>query len=155
MSYRASLTSTSLTKPTYTVADPGCVCDRGDHPPPLELVPILKTYVKCAWPDQPPPPPLECGWRHTGNVQGGVLANVQEWGCFSKGGWRLADNAQGGGGCLWMSKSGGVCVLVNVFTPPPPFQEILYPRLLYFNTHVLTVFWNSKFFWNDLTRSWA
>ena len=30
----------------------------------------------------PPPPPLECGWRHADNVQGG--------------------------GCLWMSKSGGV-----------------------------------------------
>ena len=51
-------------------------------PPPPELVLILKTYAKCAWPG-PIAPPLECGRRHTGNVQGG-------------------------GGCLWMSKSGCV-----------------------------------------------
>ena len=46
------------------MADPGGGgCDKDD--PPLELVPILKTY--------------------TGTVQGGggVLVNVQEWGCFS------------------------------------------------------------------------
>ena len=51
---------------------------------------------------------LECGWRHTGNVQGGVLANVQEWGCFSI--FRRADDVtqtMSKGGCLW-----------NVFTPP-------------------------------------
>ena len=63
---------------------------------------------------------------------------------FFEGGWRHADKVQGGG-CLWMSKSGGIChfleggwrhadnvqegVLVNVLTPPPPFQEILDPRL--------------------------
>ena len=69
------------------VADPGCVCDRGDHPAPLE-----------------------CGWRHTGNVQGGVLVNVQEWGCFSI--FLRADDVtrtmSKGCVCLWMSKSGGV-----------------------------------------------
>ena len=43
----------------------------------------------------PPPPALDhqfffstnfltiCEWRHTGNVQGGVLVNAQEWGYFS------------------------------------------------------------------------
>ena len=81
-------------------------------PPPLELVPILKTYAKCAWPGPITPPPLECGWRHTGNVQGGVCAcecpSVRVFFNFSEGGWRHADNVQGGGG-----------VLVNVFTPPP------------------------------------
>ena len=45
--------------------------------------------------------------------------NVQEWGCFSI--FRRADDVT-----RTMSKGGGV--LVNVFTPPP-FQEILYPRL--------------------------
>ena len=66
-----------------SVGDPGG--GSRDDPPPLELVPILKTYAKC----------------------------------FSEGGWRHADNVQGGGGV----------VLVNVFTPPPPLQEILYPCL--------------------------
>ena len=48
--------------------------------------------------------PLECGWwRHTGNVQEGVLVNpfgmlmTSHRQCPSKG-----------GGCLWMSKSRGV-----------------------------------------------
>ena len=48
--------------------------------PPLNLSRYWKP-MQCAWPG-PIPPPLECGWRHTGNV--------------------------GGGGCLWMSKSEGV-----------------------------------------------
>ena len=67
----------------------------------------------CVWQGWLPPPPLECGWRHTGNVQGG-------------------------GGCLWMSKSGGVFQLfwgqmnggwvlvknpVSAPGPPPPFQK--------------------------------
>ena len=78
-----------------------------------------------------------CRWRHTGNVQGGVLVNVQEWGYFSiflrvddvtwtmsKGGacecprvgvfvifWRADDVTR------TMSKGGGG-VLVNVLTPP-------------------------------------
>ena len=79
-------------------------------------------------------PPLECGWRHTGNVQ--------EWGCFSI--FRRADDVtrtmSKGGGCLWMSKSGGVfqfsggrmtsrgqcprgggCLWMSL--PPPPFRK--------------------------------
>ena len=63
-------------------------------PPPVahpqDFVPPFSNFV----------PPLECGWRHTGNVQGGVLVNVQEGGGvfsnFSEGGWRHADNVQGG-----------------------------------------------------------
>ena len=44
--------------------------------------------------------------------RGGVLVNVQEWGCFSIF-WRADDVTR------TMFK-GCVCVLVNVFTPPPP-----------------------------------
>ena len=51
-------------------------------------------------------------WRHADNVQGGVLVNVQEWGRFSNW-WRHADNVQRGG-CLWMSKSGGVFEIDDV-----------------------------------------
>ena len=46
----------------------------------------------------------------TGTDQGGVLVNVQEWGCFSI--FRRADDVT-----RTMSKGGGV--LVNVFPPPP------------------------------------
>ena len=49
-----------------------------------------------------------------------VNVQVQEWGCFSI--FRRADDVT-----RTMSKGGGV--LVNVFTAPPPLQEILYPRL--------------------------
>ena len=55
-------------------------------PPFSNFVPPFSNFV----------PPLENGWRHTGNVQGGVLMNVQEWGRFSNW-WRHADNVQGGG----------------------------------------------------------
>ena len=100
-------------------------------PPPLELVPILKTYCKVfgtgtddrvlvnvqEW---------RCVsiFRRADDVtrtmsKGVVLVNVQEWGCFSI--FQRADDVtqtmSKGGGCLW-----------NVFTP---LQEILYPRLLY------------------------
>ena len=47
--------------------------DGSDHPPPPELVLILKTYAECAWNGL-------TGADHTGNVQGG-------------------------GACLWMSKT--------------------------------------------------
>ena len=40
---------------------------------------------------------------------GGVLVNAQEWGCFSIF-WRADD--------VTRTMSKGVCVLVNVFTPP-------------------------------------
>ena len=115
----------------------------GDHPPPppLELVPILKTYAKCAWPGPiTPPPPWNVddvtramskgggggmsksggvfpffGGRMTsrGQCRRGVLVNVQEWGRFSIF-WRADDVTQ------TMSKGG---VLVNVFTPPPPSEN--------------------------------
>ena len=73
------------------------------------------------------PPPLECGWRHTGNVQEGVLVNVQEWGCFSI--FRRADDItrtmSNGGGCLWMSSPppSGNPVSTPEMDPPPPFQK--------------------------------
>ena len=58
----------------------------------------------------------EGGWRHADNDQGGCLWMSKSGGIchFLEGGWRHADNVQGGG-CLWMSW--------------PPLQEILYPRL--------------------------
>ena len=41
-----------LVSPSFLVSDSSGgsrgVCDRDDHPLPLELVPILKTYAKCA-----------------------------------------------------------------------------------------------------------
>ena len=56
----------------------------------------------------------EGGWRHADNVQGGgVLVNVQEWGCFSI--FRRANDVT------------QTMVLVK---SPPPLQEILYLRLL-------------------------
>ena len=49
----------------------------------------------------------------------GLLVNVQEWGCLSI--FRRADDV------TWtMSNGGGVCECLH---PPPPLQEILYPRL--------------------------
>ena len=62
---------------------------RDDHPPPRQC-----------------PRGGGCLWM---SKRGGPFFN------FPEGGWRHADNVQGG-------------VLVNVFTPPP-LQEILYPRL--------------------------
>ena len=62
----------------------------------------------------PPPPPRNVDDVNTGNVQGGggCLAcecpRVGVFFNFLEGGRRHADNVQ------------GVCVLVNVFTPPPP-----------------------------------
>ena len=51
----------------------------------------------------------------------GVLVNVQEWVCFSIF-WRADDVTR------TMSKGGD----------PPPFQEILYPRLLTIGLHVIS-----------------
>ena len=69
-------------------------------PPPLELVPILKTYCKVFVTGTDRPPPLECGWPHIGNVQGGGGAcecpRVGVFLNFSEGGWRHADNVEGG-----------------------------------------------------------
>ena len=51
-------------------------------------------------------PHLECGWRHTGNVQGGGACKCPRLRLlfnFSEGRWRHTDNVQGG--CLWMSSS--------------------------------------------------
>ena len=71
-------------------------------PPPLELVQILKTYCKVfvTGTDHPPP------WNVDDVTQamskgGGVLVNVQEWGCFSI--FRRVDDVT-----RTMSKSGGV-----------------------------------------------
>ena len=58
------------------------------------------------------PPPLGMWMTSHGQCPrgGGVLVNVQEWGCFSI--FRRADD-------VTRTMSKGVCVLVNVFTPPP------------------------------------
>ena len=94
----------------------------------------------CVWQGWSPPPPLECGWRHTGNVQGGGggACECPRVGVFfnlSEGGWRHADNVQeGGGGYLWISKSGGVFqffegqmtsggAYCDCLHPPPPFRK--------------------------------
>ena len=71
------------------VADPWCPCVTGtDHPPPPWNVDDVTRAM---------------------SKGGGVLVNVQEWGCFSI--FRRADDVM-----RTMSKGGGV--LVNVFTPP-------------------------------------
>ena len=74
--------------------DPGMITP----PPLLELVP------------RSPPPPWNVDdvtrAMSKGRGGGGVLVNVQEWGCFSNW-WPHAGNVQGG--CLWMSSH----------TPPP------------------------------------
>ena len=71
------------------VADPGCVCVTG----------VIT------------PTPLECGWRHTGNAQGGgVLVNVQEWG------WNVDDITRTMSKGLWK-------ILYPRLDPPPPFQK--------------------------------
>ena len=68
--------------------------------------------------DRSPPPPWNVDdVTRALSKGGGVLVNVQEWGCFYI--FRRADDVT-----RTMSKG---CVLVNV--SPPPFQEILYPRL--------------------------
>ena len=88
-----------------------------------------------------PPLDLECGWRHTGNVQGGggVLVNVQGGGSiFPEGRWRHADTmSPRGGACecprvgaffkLMTSRGqcprgGGVRLVFpsSKFRPPPP-----------------------------------
>ena len=133
------------------VADPGGG-GRGDHPT-LNLYRYWKPMQSVRDRDRSPPPPLECGWRHTGNVQGGALVNVQEWGCFSiflraddvtrtmsKGGgclwmskrwgclsiFRRADDvtqAMSKGGCLWMSSPRPSGNPVSAPGPPPPFQK--------------------------------
>ena len=97
-------------------------------PPPLELVPILKTYCKVfvTGTDHTPPPPWNVddvtqamskgggvfqffGGRMTSRGMskgGGGLVNVQEWGCFSI--FRRADDV------TRTRSKGCVCVLVNV-----------------------------------------
>ena len=63
------------------MADPGCVCDRGDHPPPSpwNVADVTRAMSK-----------------------GCVLVNVQEWGCFSF--FLRADDVT-----RTMSKGGGAC----------------------------------------------
>ena len=67
-------------------------------PPFSNFVPPFSNFV----------PPLEYVDDGTRAMSkgGGVLVNVQERGRFSNW-WRHTGNVQGGG-CLWMSKSGGV-----------------------------------------------
>ena len=95
--------------------------DRDDPPPTLELVPILKTYCKVFVTGTDRPPPLGMWMTSHRQCPRGVvvLANAQEWGCFSI--FRRADDVT-----QTMSKGGGV--LVECLHPP--LQEILYPRLL-------------------------
>ena len=102
------------------VADRVCVCGR--PPPNPWTCPATENLCKVCVTGTDPPPP----W----NVDDVTRAM-----------------SKGGGGALWMSKRGclaifrrvddvtqamskGGGVLVNVLFTPPPFQEILYPRLI-------------------------
>ena len=76
-------------------------------------------------------PPLECWWRHTGNVQGGACVN------FSAGGWRHAGNVQGGGACergWWrhagnVRGGGGEVIACECLHPPPSGNPVSAPVL--------------------------
>ena len=107
----------------YPVADPGGGWQGWSPPPPPELVPI-KTYCKVFVTGPIAPPPLECGWRHTGNVQrgggGACLRMSKSGGVFQFFGGRMTSRRQcpraRGGGCLW-----------NVFTAPPSGNPVSAP----------------------------
>ena len=60
----------------------------------------------------------EGGWRHADNVQGGCACECPRVGVFfnfPEGGWRHADNVQGGGACGMSSPPPP--------PPPPPFRK--------------------------------
>ena len=90
-----------------SVADPGG--GWREWSPPLELVLILKIYAECAWQGPITPPPLECPRRGRG---GGVLVNVQEWGCF-------AFQQLFGGLMTSRGRPRGVCACECLHPPPP------------------------------------
>ena len=115
----------AFVSPSFLVSDSSggsrvCVCVTGMiTPPPLNFPDTENLCKVCvAGTDHPPPPWNVDDATRAMSKGGGVLVNVQEWGCFSI--FRRADDVT-----RTMSKGGGV--LVNVFTPP--LQEILYPRL--------------------------
>ena len=69
----------------------------------------------------------EGGWRHADNVQGGgVLVNVQEVGVsfnLSEGGWRHAGNVQGGCACECLHPPPSGIPVSAPGPPPPPFKN--------------------------------
>ena len=84
---------------------------KGGGPDPLPP-PWIRHWGLCVWQGwSPRRPPLECGWRHTGNAQGGGACECK----FSEGRWRhsdnVQDNVQGGRAC---EKS-----CIRAWTPPP------------------------------------
>ena len=94
------------------------VSDSSGGSPPLNFPDTENLCKVCVTGTDHPPPLLEMWMTSHGQCPRGVLVNVQEWGCFSI--FRRADDVtrtMSKGGCLWMS------------SPPPPLQEILYPRL--------------------------
>ena len=114
--------------------------DRDDHPPPLELVPILKTYAKCAWPGPitPRPPWNVADVTRAMSKGGGCLWMSKSGGVFQffEGGWRHADNVQGWVGACECPRVGvffnfpeggwrhadnvqGGCVCLWMSSPPP------------------------------------
>ena len=88
----------------HSGADPGGG-GWGSWPPPCSRPPIIFFSTNFL---------SICGLRHMGNVQGGVLVNVQEWVYFSifRRPHDVTRTMSKGGGCLWMS-----------WPPPPPFGK--------------------------------
>ena len=91
----------------------GCVW-QGWSPPPWTCPDTENLWKVCVTGTDHPPPPLECGWRHTGTVQGGCLWMSKSGGVFQFFGGRMTSRGQcpRGGGCLWMSSP-----------LPPPFRK--------------------------------
>ena len=79
----------------------------------------------CVWQGWSPPPPLGMWMTSHGQCPRGVCAcecpRVGVFFNFSEGGWRHADNVQGGGGACEKS-------CIRAWTPPP-LSKILDPRL--------------------------
>ena len=105
-------------------ADPGGGGGQGRSrtpPPPIELVPILKTSAKCAWPGPITPPPPWNADNVTRECRRGVLVNVQEYrGVFQF--FRRADDVTWTvfKGCRRGSRGGQ-----GGLAPPPPHKKLL------------------------------
>ena len=109
-------------KPSVPMADPGvCVCDRGDHPPPLNLCWSWKPMQSVRDRDRSPPPHLGMLMMSHRHRPRGVLVNVQAVGvCLEGGGGVLVNVLKGEGDEVTraMSKGGCTCECLH-----PPFRK--------------------------------